>query len=127
MNGLLAGMSLLLLAAGPGNDYTRADQELNSVYREVLRSYADDPAFVKKLKAAQRAWLAFRDAELAALYPRAQEPGYYGSIYPACFATAKADLTKRRTEDLRRWLDGVAEGDVCAGSVRTSPRVTPSP
>jgi uncharacterized protein YecT (DUF1311 family) len=127
MNGLLAGMSFLLLGAGPGDDYTRADQKLNAVYREVLRSYADDPTFVKRLKAAQRAWLAFRDAELAALYPRAQEPGYYGSIYPACFATAKADLTKRRAEELRRWLDGVAEGDVCAGSVRTKPTRTPSP
>ena len=31
-------------------------------------------------------------------------------------ADALADLTKRRTADLKLWRDGIPEGDVCVGS-----------
>ena len=35
-----------------------------------------------------------------------------------CRCTALAEATRKRAEELRRWADGTAEGDVCAGSVR---------
>lgn len=100
-----------------GADLQRADAELNQVYQAVLKRYADDPAFVARLRAAERAWIAFRDAELAARYPAADPRVAYGSVYPMCMAQARAELIRARTAQLQRWLDGVHEGEVCAGSI----------
>src|SRR5438309_2132448 len=47
-----------------------ANRELNRVYQAVLKRYADDVVLIKKLKAAQRAWVTFRDAEIDAQYPK---------------------------------------------------------
>lgn len=100
-------------------DLAKADAELNQVYQQVLKEYGDDPLTVTKLKAAQRAWIALRDADLAATYPHTAEPGYYGSVLPMCLAGRQAELTRQRTAELRRWLTGVTEGDVCAGALKT--------
>jgi len=35
-----------------------------------------------------------------------------------CRCMALAETTKKRAEELRRWVDGAEEGDVCAGSVK---------
>ena len=96
-----------------------ADAELNLIYQKLREVYAGDPAFLEKLKLAQRAWIAFRDAELAAKYP-ATDKRDYGSIFPMCSSQYVGDLTRKRIADLKVWLDGVQEGDACAGSVRVS-------
>ena len=100
-----------------GKEYEKADAELNRVYKAILEKYKADPLFLEKLRAAQRAWLAYRDAEIAAKYPHADEPRYYGSIFPMCDALYRAQLTQERTRKLREWLDGGEEGDACGGSV----------
>ena len=46
-----------------GNAYKRADAELNILYRQITARLKDDKATAKLLVAAQRAWVAFRDAE----------------------------------------------------------------
>jgi uncharacterized protein YecT (DUF1311 family) len=98
--------------------FTEADAELNRVYNDVRRKYADDEAFLGKFKLAQRAWIAYRDAELEARYPATDKADEYGSSYQGCAADVKTELTRARTIQLKRWLNGVAEGDVCAGSMR---------
>jgi uncharacterized protein YecT (DUF1311 family) len=105
-------------ASAAGADYNAADAELNRVYNQVLKTYSSDHEFIEKLRESQRAWIKFRDAQLEALYPKADKRGEYGSEYPTCAADALAELTVARTKQLQRWLDGVEEGDVCAGSVR---------
>lgn len=97
---------------------TKADGELNTMYQQVLREYKADALFMRKMRAAQRAWIMYRDAHLAALYPAADPRREYGSVYPACRCTALAEVTRKRTEELRQWTGGRAEGDVCAGSTR---------
>lgn len=97
----------------------RADEELNRVYARVLREYASDAKFVRKLRASQRAWLAFRDAHLAARFPEENKRGAYGSVFPMCSCGVQEELTRARTEQLNKWVEGLVEGDVCAGSVRT--------
>jgi len=62
------------LNACTGDAFKMVDAELNARYQQILREYADDPAFIGKLKASQRAWIKFRDAELAALFPHDDEP-----------------------------------------------------
>ncbi len=100
----------------PDTDYKGADREMNRVYAAVLSKYAKDMAFIAKLKAAQRAWLVFRNAEVAATYPD-PDPSTYGSVYPECVRLTATELTKLRTEQLKVWLKGTEEGDVCSGSV----------
>jgi uncharacterized protein YecT (DUF1311 family) len=100
------------------NSLTAADKELNQVYQQVLSKYAKDTVFIGKLKVAQKAWLAFRDAELAARFPD-NDKSNYGSIYPMCADNELEAMTRQRTEELRAWLKGTQEGDVCAGSYQT--------
>jgi uncharacterized protein YecT (DUF1311 family) len=96
--------------------YQKVDKELNQVYQKILKEYAAQPAFIKNLKAAQRLWVQLRDAELAAKYPQSE---IYGSMGPMCRAIYLSDLTTERIKFLKVWLDGIPEGDACAGSVKT--------
>jgi uncharacterized protein YecT (DUF1311 family) len=96
--------------------FAAADRELNAVYQAVLRQNAADKRFTAKFRAAQRAWVAFRDAEMAARYPAEDIQREYGTMYNSCYCTEVAALTGQRTEALMRWRDGIAEGDGCSGS-----------
>ena len=107
--------------AETAGEFQAADKQLNSIYQEILSNYADDEAFIASLKEAQRCWIAFRDAQLKMKYPD-REPGYYGSILPSCEAMYLAELTQERIKTLQVWIDGVQEGDVCAGTVRIKPQ-----
>lgn len=53
--------------------YKQADQALNAAYNKILKDYAKDPQFLAKLKQAQRAWIAFRDAQLEARFPQGRQ------------------------------------------------------
>jgi len=113
---------------GACDESTKADAELNTIYEQVLRERKADALFTRKMRAAQRAWVTYRDAHLAALYPAADARLEYGSVYPACRCTALAEATRKRTEELRRWtVGGAAEGDVCAGSTGARTDASASP
>ncbi|MEO6130386.1 MAG: lysozyme inhibitor LprI family protein [Saprospiraceae bacterium] len=98
--------------------YVNTDIELNSIYKKVINEYAEDTAFIKNLKASQRLWVKFRDAEMKMRYPD-REPGYYGSMQPSCRDNYLAELTEDRINTLKEWIEGAEEGDVCSGSVKT--------
>lgn len=99
------------------DSYRKADKELNEIYKQILIEYKTDTVFVKNLKASQRIWITFRDAELKVKYPD-REPGYYGTIHPVCVADYLEELTRVRINTLKNWLSGLEEGDVCGGSVK---------
>jgi uncharacterized protein YecT (DUF1311 family) len=99
-----------------GKDNANAERELNATYQGILKKYADDPAFIGRLRTAQRAWLKFRDAQLEMRFPPSD---LAGSAEPMCYASYKAELTQARTRELKVWLDGIEEGDVCAGTIKT--------
>lgn len=99
-----------------GSGYEKADKELNLVYKKILKEYAAQPLFIKKLKVAQRLWVQLRNAELAAKYP---ESGSYGSVEPMCESIYLETLTRERIKFLKIWLTGIPEGDVCSGSVKS--------
>ncbi len=96
------------------NEYGKADAELNKVYQQVLSANAGEGQLTEKLKAAERAWLAFRDAQLEALYPTTgSDPReQYGSVYPMCYCMAQTQLTVQRTQQLKEMLKQT-EGNVC--------------
>lgn len=98
--------------------YNKADKKLNSVYQKILTEYKSDSTFTEGLKKSQRIWIKFRDSELEMKYPNYKEL-YYGSSHPMCRAFYLKELTEERTEKLKIWLNGIKEGDMCSGSVKT--------
>jgi hypothetical protein len=70
-----------------------------------------------KFKLYRAVSIKWRDAEMAAIYPEQKQPGFYGSSFAGCWSSQLATLTRERTLQLRKWLDGVQEGDVCSGSI----------
>ena len=75
-------------------DYRKADAELNRTYKKTMTGL--DAHSRDLLKAAQREWIKFRDAECT--YQSAQNEG--GSIYPMVYAGCLTTLTQARTKQL---------------------------
>lgn len=107
------------LADCAARDMDAAEMQMNTLYAIVLDKFRGDPKTLAKIRAAQQAWLAFREAHVAAIYPKADTPDAqyeYGSSLSMCMASVAADLTGPRIAQLRDWVDGIEEGDICAGS-----------
>ena len=90
-----------------GQEFKAADAALNATYGRIVARLADETDARQLLTKAQRAWVAFRDAECKFSAAGAQG----GSIYPMIASACQIDLTKARTESLRRYLD-CKEGDL---------------
>ena len=102
---------------GAGDDFKQADKALNEVYKKILLEYKGQTDFLKSLKTSQQLWIKFRDAEMLVKYPKSKQADY-GSVFPMCWSSYKAELTRQRTKTLQVWLDGIEEGDTCSGSVK---------
>lgn len=116
LSGSSYGQSQSGMNSSAASNYKQADSELNKVYQNILKEYAAKAQFIKNIKAAQRLWLKLRDADLAARFP---EKGQYGSAESMCRASYLESLTRDRIKVLKVWVDGIPEGDVCNGSVKT--------
>ncbi len=77
--------------------YDAADKQLNTVYKQLLKSYSDSPNTLKELKASEKAWIIYRDAE--AKFECSQSEG--GSIYPMEYSEAMTTLTLDRIKQLK--------------------------
>jgi uncharacterized protein YecT (DUF1311 family) len=84
--------SMMTICAGV--DYQAADAKLNAAYKDLVGR--NDEKANKLLQAAQRAWIAFRDAECA--YSTADSVG--GSIHPMEVSQCLAEVTNERTKQL---------------------------
>ena len=98
--------------------FNQADKQLNIVYKKVLTSYSRDSNFIAQLKASQRIWIQFRDAEMKMRFPE-KDQSNYGSVFPMCWYIYMEELTVERTKKLKLWLTGAKEGEVCSGSIKT--------
>jgi uncharacterized protein YecT (DUF1311 family) len=106
-----------------GDQDKRADKRLTAVYRQILKTYSSDTLFTKNLKAAQKAWLRYRDYQIHARFPH--YPGaYYGSMLSMCVSEYAMKLTEDRIGELEEWLIGEEEGG-CSSSVRNKDKLTP--
>ncbi|NQX81115.1 MAG: DUF1311 domain-containing protein [Flavobacteriaceae bacterium] len=99
------------------DSYSTTDNELNSVYNQILSEYKNDTNFIKKLKSSQILWIKFRDAELEMKFPESDKKNY-GSMYPMCASGYLMQLTKERTEKLKDWLRPIPEEEGCVGSIK---------
>lgn len=97
------------MAACAENDYQAEDAKLNKVYAKYLKKMQSMDAdmgnnegdtAVARLKTAQRAWIAFRDAEC----PLESVDNMGGSIERILGASCLANMTKERTTTLQAQL-----------------------
>jgi uncharacterized protein YecT (DUF1311 family) len=86
--------------------YQNADAALNRSYKEIIRGLKGDATTTKLLVEAQKAWIAYRDAECA--FSTSANEG--GTIHPMVFSICLEGVTKKRTAELSAYLK-CAEGD----------------
>jgi uncharacterized protein YecT (DUF1311 family) len=83
----------------------RVDARLNEVYHKLLATAAKQPEAVAKIKGAERAWIAYRDAYMEAMYPAQDKQAEYGSIYLMEANLLRAKLTERQITDLKELVE----------------------
>lgn len=104
----------LELNAMAGKDCSAAEREMDKQLTRVLDLAKSDPRQVERVRRAQTAWEAYRDAQMEALYGCGSG---YGSVMPMCYSMDRQSLVTTRTADLRAMADSnqpEQEGDVCA-------------
>lgn len=113
------GQSQTDLNLSAERSYLEKDKELNKIYQEILTEYADDKEFVANLRNSERLWIKFRDAEMLMKYP---ENSFVrgGTVFNLCYFNYKTELTQKRIDTLKQWLEGEPEGEVCSGSVKVN-------
>lgn len=89
-----------------GQAFAKSDRALNGLYREIMQRLGKDTDEGRMLIAAQRAWIAFRDAECD--FAAAGVAG--GSIYPMTVVNCRNTLTEKRIDDFKFYLS-CEEGD----------------
>lgn len=90
-------------------ELTRAEAGLNVVYAKLLHKVSGRPEVIAKSRAAERAWIAYRDAYLEAIYPAKDKQAEYGSIYPMEANLVLAELTRQQTIALTNLLRKYSE------------------
>lgn len=84
-----------------------ADAQLNALWRELMAELDGQAVAIDAARAAQRQWIAFRDAEVRAWFPVAEGEDVrvaWGSMYPMSRDVLLADLTRARIDQLRARL-----------------------
>ncbi len=90
-----------------GHAYSRADGELNSVYKQIAGRLKGDPDTAKLLVAAQKAWIGFRDAECNFSSSTVQG----GTAYPFISNSCLYNKTRSRIQELKLYLK-CTDGDM---------------
>lgn len=90
-----------------GKSFKASDTELNTLYKQIEARLKDDQDKAKLLVAAQKAWIAFRDAECD--FSAAGVAG--GSVYPMIVLQCRDGLTQNRVKDFKTYLS-CEEGDL---------------
>ena len=89
-------------------EYEQADAALNAEWKKLLKVLDGQDAALREVRNAQRAWIRFRDAEVASHFP--VDAGedvrtMYGSMYPMSYNGVMTTLTRQRTEQLRARIE----------------------
>jgi uncharacterized protein YecT (DUF1311 family) len=86
--------------------YKRSDAELNALYKQIMSRTKDDSNTAALLIKAQRAWMAFRDAECTFM----TSGSVGGSVHPMALSSCLERLSRARVMDLK-WYLHCSEGD----------------
>lgn len=107
----------------------KAEDALNSTYQKVLGKLKGDKTATARMVAAEKAWIAFRDAELASDWPVADgaDPNLLGSVHPFCYYNERTALTLERLKTLSNRMKHEEEGDVCSIAIASTQSHQDSP
>ena len=94
------------------SEYQQSNNILNKIYQDILSQYKQNKIFIRNLKASQRHWIKYRDAELKLTYPE-QASEIYGSSFSMCRTILLTKLTEERSESLNKFLTKKIDGDIC--------------
>jgi uncharacterized protein YecT (DUF1311 family) len=92
------------MSACANEEGVRVDAELNNIYRTLLSKAGSQPEAVAKIGAAERSWIAYRDAYIEAMYPANDKQAEYGSVYPMEVDILRAKLTRQQVTALKELL-----------------------
>lgn len=84
--------------------YLKSDADLNKLYAGTLRGLDRNDA--ERLRAAQREWVKFRDAECLYRAGGEEAEGIGASMGPMIDSMCREKLTKQRIEQLRQDAEG---------------------
>ena len=92
-----------------GKDYEKADKQLNAEYQKLRKllterdkaADADGKGATDALVTAQRAWVAFRDANCGLSGFQARG----GSMEPMLISSCLADMSRKRADELKALTD----------------------
>lgn len=87
-----------------GSELTLRTKQMNSIYNQLVSLAAKEPGAAAKVAASQKAWSAYADAYIEALYPASDKQGMYGSIYPMEVALTRGGLIQQHIADLKALL-----------------------
>ena len=85
------------------NSYKKVDNELGVVYQLILKKYAKNIKFINALRASERLWIKFRDAEVKMMFPSDDPRMSYGSMYTLLYHGYLEELTRTRIQQLKLW------------------------
>lgn len=88
-------------------DFKNADKVLNMSYNELRSLERENKPYLNKLKASQKAWLKFRDAEIETIFACDSDDMKlcWGSMYPLLYNVEMQKLTETRTKTLVSYID----------------------
>lgn len=92
-------------------------EKLEAIEKLIIEDYKEDTVFVNAFKATQKQWEAFLLTEMNMKFP-VREHGYYGSMHAMCKNHYRNTLVDERIEKLKEWLQPLADGEGCGGSVK---------
>jgi uncharacterized protein YecT (DUF1311 family) len=98
------------LNACASDEAARLDAELNDVYGKLVAKAASQPNAVEKIRTAERAWIAYRDAYIEAMFPEKDKQAEYGSVYPTQVNLLRAKLTRQQVDALKDLLQHYTGG-----------------
>lgn len=91
--------------AQAAKDFAKTDKDLNKVYQQIMTKYAKNTLFIQHMKAAQLAWINFRDAEFRREFPKFMNGQVeYGSMFSLERSTFMQEMTEQRTITLKKIL-----------------------
>lgn len=102
-------------------DHKELEKLHQQVYDEILAIYSNDKECVEYLRRSQRAWIAFREAHIRAIWPAIETDSRpLGTAERMCIPIELEAVTRQRILQLLTWRNGIEEGDVGSGT-RTTP------
>lgn len=104
-------------------DYNETERLHQQVYDEIIAIYGDDKESVEFLRRSQRAWIAFRDAHIRAIWPPIETGEWMGTAEKMCIPMELEKITRQRVLQLLTWRNGIKEGDVGSGTRMTPEEV----